>query len=159
MKYENVEEAQISGIDLSLQCTFLQYFRLRGGYAFTNAIDQTTRRQLSSNSKHTATMNLQFSQKHLPFLSSCTRWGYNLLLLGRVMSPRTVYSENNGEITEVSTGNYYTTNFVYTQHFPIYNDLKGDFQFGINNLLDYINKDFASYNPGRTFFISLNIQF
>ncbi|MDR1526434.1 MAG: TonB-dependent receptor [Dysgonamonadaceae bacterium] len=159
MRYENVEEAQISGMEVSLQYTFLKYFRLRSGYAFTNAIDKKTYRQLSGNSKHTATMHLQFLQKHLPFLPSSTQWSYSLLLSGRVMSPRTVYSENNGQVTEVATGNYYIANCIYTQHFPIYKDLKGHFQFGINNLLDYINKDFASYNPGRTFFTSLSIRF
>ncbi|MDR2683543.1 MAG: TonB-dependent receptor [Dysgonamonadaceae bacterium] len=159
MRYENVEEAQISGVDVSLQYSFLQYFRLRSGYAFTNAIDRATRRQLSGNSKHAATVNLQFLQKHLPFLPSSTQWPYNLLLSGRVMSPRTVYSENSGAITESATGNYYIANFIYTQHFPIHKDLKGNFQFGVNNLLDYINKDFASYNPGRTLFTSVSIRF
>ncbi|MDR1681875.1 MAG: TonB-dependent receptor [Candidatus Symbiothrix sp.] len=157
MRYENVEDAQISGIDLSLQYSVLKHFRLRGGYAFTNAIDKATNQQLSNNSKHTATMNLQFVQKHLPFLPSSTQWNYNLLLSGRVMSSRKVDPENNGQLKP--TGNYYISNFVYTQHFPVYKDIKGDFQFGINNLLDYINKDFASYNPGRTFFTSVNIQF
>jgi outer membrane receptor for ferrienterochelin and colicins len=159
MRYENVEEAQISGIDLSVQYAFLKYFQLRGGYAYTNAVDKKTNRQLSGNSKHTATLNVQFRQNHLPFLPSSTQWGYHLLLSGRVMSPRTNYTENNGEIAELATGNYYVANFVYTQRFPLYKNLKGDFQFGINNLLDHINKDFASYNPGRTYFVSLGIRF
>jgi outer membrane receptor for ferrienterochelin and colicins len=159
MRYENIEEVAISGVDLSLQYAFLNHFRLRGGYAFTNAIDKTTRRQLSGNSKHTATVNLQFLQKHLPFLPSSSQWGYNLLLSGRVASPHAIYSETNGQVTELATGNYYIANFVYTQRFPIYKNVKGDFQLGVNNLLDYINRDFAAYNPGRTFFTSLEIRF
>jgi outer membrane receptor for ferrienterochelin and colicins len=159
MKYENIDEAQISGLDVSLQYSFLKHFRLRGGYAFTNAVDKTTHRQLSGNSKHTAIMNLRFLQQHLPWLPASTQWSYNLLLSGRIMSPRTIYSENNGQVTELSTGNYYIVHFTYTQHFPVYRDLKGDFRFGINNLLDYINRDFATYNPGRTFFAALALQF
>jgi outer membrane receptor for ferrienterochelin and colicins len=159
MKYENVEEALITGVDISGEWSFSKYFHLRGGYAFTNAVDRNTRQQLSGNSKHTATMSFQFLQKHLPWRKSATKWGYNLLLSARIMSPRTVYSENNGQITELKTGNYYIVNFVYTQHFPIYKDLKGDWQFGINNLLNHINKDFAAYNPGITFFGSISIRF
>ncbi|MDR1810651.1 MAG: TonB-dependent receptor [Prevotella sp.] len=159
MKYENVEEARIAGIDLSVQYSFLNYFQLRGGYAFTDAIDKTTGRQLSGNSKHTATMNLRFGQPCLPFLPKVAGLSYNLLLSARIMSPRTVYSETNGAVTELSTGSYYIANFVYTQYFPVYKDLKGDFQFGINNLLNNVNKDFAAYNPGRTFFVGLGIRF
>jgi outer membrane receptor for ferrienterochelin and colicins len=159
MKYENVEEALITGVDVSFDWSFAKYFRLRGGYAFTNAVDRITRQQLPGNSRHTATMSLQFLQKHLPWKKSATKWGYNLLLLGRIMSPRKVYSENNGEVSELSTGNYYIVNFVYTQHFPIYKDLRGDWQFGVNNLLNHINKDFAAYNPGITFFGSISIRY
>jgi len=159
MKYENVEEVLITGTEIAIEWSFLKYFRVRGGYAFTNAEDRKTRQQLPGNSKHTATLNLQFAQKHLPWKKSTVKWGYNLLLSARIMSPRKVYSEYDGELTEISTGNYYIVNFVYTQHFPIYKDLKGNFQFGINNLLNYINKDFAAYNPGITFFGSLCIRF
>ncbi|MDR0537580.1 MAG: TonB-dependent receptor [Tannerellaceae bacterium] len=159
MKYENVEEARISGLDAALQYSFLKYFQIRGGYAFANAVDKSTNRQLSGNSKHTATGNVQFRQQHLPFLPATKQWSYNLLLSFRFMSPRTVYTENNGEVTEMSTGSYYISSFVYTQRFPIYKDLQGDAQLGINNLLDNVNKDFAAYNPGRTWFVSLGMKF
>jgi outer membrane receptor for ferrienterochelin and colicins len=159
MRYENVEEARITGLESSLQYSFLNCFQLRGGYAFTNAIDKATGQQLSGNSKHTATASLTFKQQRLPFLSSTQKWSYNMMLSARAMSPRTVYSENNGDITELSTGSYYTVNLVYSQRFPIYKDFRGDFQFGINNLTDNISKDFAEYNPGRTYFVSLGVRY
>lgn len=151
MKYQNVEEAHVTGIETSLQYSFLKYFQLRGGYAFTNAVDKTTGQQLDNNSKHTATANITFKQPHLPFIRSATQWSYYMLLSARVMSSRIVDKQ--------PTGNYYTANFVYTQRFPIYKDLKGEFQFGINNLTDNINKYFAEYNPGRTYFASIGIKF
>jgi outer membrane receptor for ferrienterochelin and colicins len=159
MKYENVESARISGIDLAIQYTFLKYFTWRGGYAYVDAIDRTTGQQLAGNSRHTATMNLQFAQPHLPFLSQTRSWPYNLLLSFRTMSPRTVYTETEGVLTELSTGNYYIGRVVYTQYFPIYKQLRGSFQFGINNLLNHVNRDFAAYNPGRTCFVGLGIRF
>ncbi|GHV57905.1 TonB-dependent receptor [Bacteroidia bacterium] len=159
MRYENVEEARITGLETSLQYSFLKYFQLRGGYAFTHAIDKTTNQQLSGNSRHTATASLAFKQPHLPFLPSTKKWSYTMLLSARILSPRTVYSENDGDITERSTGSYHTVHFVYTQRFPIYKDLRGDFQFGINNLTNNMNRDFAEYNPGRTYFVSLGIRY
>ncbi|MDR0547470.1 MAG: TonB-dependent receptor [Dysgonamonadaceae bacterium] len=159
MRYENVEEVRITGLETSLQYAFLKHFQLRGGYAFTNAVDKTTRQQLSGNSRHTATASLTFRQPHLPFLPSTEKWSYNMLLSARAMSPRTVYSENDGNVTELSTGSYHTVHFVYTQHFPVYKDLRGDFQFGVSNLTDNINRDFAEYNPGRTYFVSLGIKY
>jgi outer membrane receptor for ferrienterochelin and colicins len=159
MRYENVEEVRITGMETALQYAFLKYFQLRGGYAFTNAIDKTAGRQLPGNSKHTATASLTFRRQHLPFLASTTHWPYHILLSARAMSPHTVYSENNGSVTELSTGSYYTVQLIYTQHFPVYKDLKGDFQLGVRNLTDNISKDFAEYNPGRTYFVSVGLRY
>jgi outer membrane receptor for ferrienterochelin and colicins len=159
MKYENVEEVSISGIETSLQYDFLKYFRIRGGYAFANAIDKATKRQLESNSRHTATANLQFRQSHFPFIAKARKWPYNMLVSLRLMSPRTVYSEKNGEINAISTGSYYIGNFVYSQQFPVYKDVRGDIQLGLNNFLNNVNKDFAAYNPGRTYFAGIALRF
>ncbi|MDR3340345.1 MAG: TonB-dependent receptor [Candidatus Symbiothrix sp.] len=160
MQYENVEDAQITGVDVSLQWTFLKDFQLKGGYSFANAVDKATNRQLSGNSKHTGTVNVVYKRKHLPFLSA-TETPYSLLLSGRMMSPRIFYStdSDSGEITEDSTGSYFISRFVYTQQFPVYKRMQGDLQVGINNLLNYTNRDFLANNPGRTYFVSLGIRF
>ncbi|MDR1938297.1 MAG: TonB-dependent receptor [Tannerellaceae bacterium] len=160
MKYRNVEDARITGIDLSWQWTFLKHFQLKGGYSYADAIDQQTRRQLSGNSKHTATLNLVFKQKRLPFVPSSISCPYSLLLSGRAMSPHIFYSEDSsGDIVETSTGSYFISNAVYTQQFPVYKEIRGDLQFGVNNLLNYVNRDALSNNPGRRFFVSLGISF
>ncbi|MDR3267981.1 MAG: TonB-dependent receptor [Tannerella sp.] len=160
MRYENVEDAQITGVDVSLQWTFLKDFQLKGGYSFANAVDKATNRQLSGNSKHTGTVNLVYKRRQLPFLSA-TETPYSLLLSGRMMSPRIFYSTDSGsgEITDDSTGSYFISRFVYTQQFPVYKRVQGDLQAGINNLLNYTNRDFLSNNPGRTYFVSLGIRF
>jgi outer membrane receptor for ferrienterochelin and colicins len=160
MRYENVENAQITGVDFTAQWNFLKYFNLRAGYSFANAIDKASKQQLSGNSKHTATLSLVFKHKHLPYLSK-SKTPYSFMLSSRIMSPRIFYSTNsvNGAVTEESTGTFGIVNFVYNQQFPIYKDLCGDFQFGINNLFNYVNRDYVTNNPGRIFFVSLGIQF
>lgn len=161
MRYENVEDAQITGVDVSVQWSLLKYFQLRGGYSFANAVDKSTNRQLSGNSKHTGTLSIMFRQEHFPFVSSATGFPFSLMITARAMSPRTVYSTNSEteEVTETSTGDYFISSLTYTQQFPIYKSLNGDFQAGINNLFDYVNRDALSNNPGRTFFVSLGIKF
>jgi outer membrane receptor for ferrienterochelin and colicins len=155
MKYENVEDAQITGIDVSAQWHFLKYFNLRGGYSFAHAIDKATGWQLSGNSKHNANCNLVFRQSNLPFLSSASVYcPYSLMFSGRYMSSR-VLSRNN----ENRSGDYFVTSFVYNQQFPIHKNLTGNIQFGINNLLNYTNHDSAPGNPGRTYFASLGVKF
>jgi outer membrane receptor for ferrienterochelin and colicins len=160
MKYRNVEDARIMGVDLSWQWSFLKNFQLKGGYAYADAIDQQTRRQLSGNSRHTATLNLVFKQKRLPFVPTSFSCPYSLLISGRAMSPHIFYSENdNGDIVETSTGSYFISNAVYTQQFPLWKEIKGDLQLGINNLLNYVNRDALANNPGRRFFVSLGLSF
>lgn len=161
MKYENVEDAQISGMDFSLQWNFLNNFEFKAGYSFAHAVDKETNRQLSGNSKHNGVASIVFKQPRLPFLPSSVFAPYSLLLSARAMSPRITYSTNSTteEVTETSTGSYFLSNFVYTQQFPVYDRLKGDFQFGINNLFDHINRDSSSNNPGRVFFVSLGLHF
>lgn len=166
MRYENVEDAQITGVDLSVQWDFLKNFQLRGGYSFANAKDKTTGLQLVGNSRHNVTCNFTFKRPHLPFMSA-TKTPFSLMLSGRFMSSRVLardieYAADETTILNVDetiSGNYYIVNFVYNQRFPIYKKLKGNFQFGINNLLNYVNYNTASGNPGRTFFASLGLSF
>jgi len=54
MKYENVEEAQITGVDVSLQWNFLKHFQLKGGYSYADAIDAK-----APNSNCRATANIR----------------------------------------------------------------------------------------------------
>ncbi|MDR2120921.1 MAG: TonB-dependent receptor [Tannerella sp.] len=160
MKYENVEDARITGVDCALQWDFLKRFHLRSGYSFAHAVDVATGRQLSGNSKHTATLSLMFGNARLPFLPSSDS-PYTLSLLARFMSPRNFYSVDliTGEVNDDSTGSYFISNFVYSQQFALHKDLKAEFQFGINNLFNHVNRDFLSNNPGRIFFVASGIRF
>jgi outer membrane receptor for ferrienterochelin and colicin len=161
MRYENIAEAQITGVDVSLQWNFLKNFQLKGGYSFANAVDKATNRQLSGNCKHSGTVSLTYQQTHLPFLSA-TETPYSLLLSARVMSPRIIgdiINDGNGKITETFTDSYFISRFVYTQQFPVYKQVQGDLQVGINNLLNYTNHDYLSNSAGRTCFVSLGIRF
>lgn len=167
LKYENVEDAQITGVDATVQWTFCTNFSLKAGYAFANAIDKETGWELTGNSKHNANFNFTFRQHKLPFLSSSSNTPYSLILIGRYMSSRILSRDvtyDTDEITVLSmketfSGDYYVLNFIYNQQFPIYKNIKGNFQFGINNILDYTNYDSAPSNPGRILFVSLGVKF
>lgn len=166
MRYENVEDAQIRGIDVSLQWSFLKHFSLKAGYSFADAKDKMTDLQLTGFSKHNATCNLTFKHDRLPFLpkADCP---FSLVLSGRYMSSRILnreitYDEDETTILEVDqtkSGDYYIANLVYNQHFPVYKRVKGEFRFGINNLFDYVNHDSAPGSPGRVCFVSLGVNF
>lgn len=167
LKYENVEDTRITGVDVSVQWDFLNNFSLRGGYSFADASDRTTGWQLPGYSKHNVSCNLTFRQKHLPFLSRRTKTPYSLILLGRFMSSRVLNREvlyDTDGITvlgkeEEKSGNYFVANLVYNQRFPIYKRIRGNLQFGINNLFDYVNHDSAATNTGRTCFVNLGASF
>ncbi|MDR1406478.1 MAG: TonB-dependent receptor [Tannerella sp.] len=160
MRYENVEDAQITGADLSLQWSFPTHFQLKGGYSFAHAVDRATGRQLSGNSRHTGTANLVYRCAHLPLLSALDS-PFTLALSARAMSPRIFYSVNSdtGEVRDDSTGACFIANLVYSQQIPLGGKCKADAQFGINNLFNYVNRDFLSNNPGRLCFLSLGITF
>ena len=166
MGYVNVEDAQITGVDISLHWTLSKYFTIKTGYAFANAKDKTTNLQLSGNSKHNATCNLTFKREYLPFLSKYYS-PFSMVLSGRYMSSRILtrditYDDDETtilEVDETKSGDYYNMNFTYNQVFSIHNNLKGEFQFGINNLLNYVNHDSAPGSPGRVFFVSVGLNF
>ncbi len=166
MKYENVEDAQIRCIDVSLQWSFSDLFTLKTGYSFADAKDKTTNLQLPGSNRHSATCNLTFMRRYLPFLSKYDT-PFSLVLSGRYMSSRILnreitYAEDEKTILEVDeskSGDYYITNFVYNQQFPVYKKVRGEFQFGINNLLDYVNHDSAPTSPGRVCYVSLGVNF
>ena len=167
LRYENVEDAQITGVDVSLQWNFLKHFSLRTSYAFAYAVDKATDLRLMGNSKHNVTCNVVFKQKRLPFVSKNINCPYSLMLSGRYMSPRILsrsieYDTDETTILNVNetlSGDYYVTGLVYNQQFPICKEMKGQLQLGINNLLNYVNDDTASNNPGRTYFVSLGVRF
>ena len=166
MKYDNVEDAQVRGVDISLQWSFLDHFSLKTGYSFADAKDKTRSLQLTGYSKHNATCNLTFKHKRLPFLpkADCP---FSLVLTGRFMSSRILnrditYDEDETiilEVVDTKSGNYYNANFVYNQQFPVYERLNGEFRFGINNLFNYVNHDSAPGSPGRVCFVSLGLNF
>ena len=166
MKYENVDDAQITKVDVSLQWSILKSLSIKIGYVYTDAKDKATDLQLVGSSKHNATFNLTFKRPYLPFLSKVD-CPFSMVLSGRfassrILSRETTYATDETtilDIEEATSGNYYVSNFVFNQAFPVYKIMRGEFQLGIENLFDYVNHDSASNNPGRRFFVSLGLNF
>lgn len=161
MRYENVDDAEIYGVDAFAQVNLWKCLYVKTGYAYANAKDKNTGLQLAGNSKHNATLSFTL-REYLPFQNK-TRFPFSLMLSGRLSSPR-IYDEisvddsENEIVTESRSDTYFTCRAVYSQTFPIYKSLVGDIQLGVDNLFDYVNTD-VSVNPGRTFFVSAGFRF
>lgn len=157
MLYSNVESARISGIDLSAQFRLSGCLFFKTGYAYSDAIDTETDKEIAGNSKHNATLSITF-QEHLP-LGNKSSYPFSLMLLGRYMSPYAYEEESSGgDVTQYRTDALYSLRAVYTQAFPVYKQVKGNFQLGADNILNRVNAN-VSISPGRTFFASLGITF
>lgn len=161
MRFENVADARILGIDIFAQVSFLKHFSFRGGYTYADAIDKSDNTQISGNSKHNFTSALSFKYgklrigtKYYPFILS---------LSGRYSSPRIYYTETtdssgNTVVTRNDSPAYSIWRLMYTQHIPIKGRWNLEVQGGVDNIFDHVDNT-AFINPGRTFSIMAKIAF
>ena len=161
MRYENVADAGITGLDVFAQINFMKHFSFKGGYTFANAIDKSDDSQISGNSKHNITSALSFryndvriGKKHYPFIISFS---------GRYSSPRIYYNETTDEngnnvIVRNDSPAYSIWRLMYTQYIPIKNNWNVEIQGGIDNIFNHVDNT-TFINPGRTFSILFKISF
>jgi outer membrane receptor for ferrienterochelin and colicins len=173
MRYENIDKARISGLDISAQWTPNQHVAFKGGYSYTNATRRgeplrspnneplrspnneqeltNNKQELPGNSKHTGTINMTFSYNK-----------QSLVLSTRARSPfTTVYTGTpeallNPEETRVN--GYWLSNVVYNLQVSR-TKFRGHLQLGINNVLDYKNQDALPGNSGRVCFVGVGVNF
>ncbi len=155
----NINKVEIQGIETSLNWALGTHFKFKTSYAFSNAIDKATNRQINGNSKHTATTALTF-------FTFGKRFPMSITLSGRIASPRLFLlqkeNETTGEIIleELKSKPYSIWKIAYIQHLPIKGDLKADVKFGIDNILDYSDlEQSAVLDPGRIFWVGASIKF
>ncbi|MDR0660753.1 MAG: TonB-dependent receptor [Prevotellaceae bacterium] len=161
MRYENVADARILGVDVFAQYNFLKHFSFKGGYAYADAIDKEDDTQISGNSKHNITSafsfrfnKLKIGSRYFPFVLSFS---------GRYSSPRiyeTVTTDASGSsiTTSANSSAYSLWRFTYTQRIPIAGRWSFEVQGSVDNIFD--NVDNATFiNPGRTFSILAKISF
>ncbi|MEI7595974.1 MAG: TonB-dependent receptor [Bacteroidota bacterium] len=148
--YKNISNAEISGIDLLARLKFLKKFSITSGYSFTYAIDKETNKMLSGVSKHSATLSIDYFKK------------WKSQVFGIACSGKIYGTKDFVNMTE--------TGALYDDVFPTYTlwktsiitKLLNDAIFlnlGIDNLYNYKTiGDIINTDPGRRFFISINIS-
>ena len=161
MRYENVADARILGIDVFIQYNFLKHFSFKGGYTYADAIDKEDDTQIGGNSKHNITSALSFrynklriGSRYYPFVFSFS---------GRYSSPRiyeTVTTDASGNIVTTTNNSsaYSLWRLTYTQKVPIAGRWNLEVQGSVDNIFDNVNNT-TFINPGRTFSVLAKISF
>lgn len=161
MRYENVADARIIGIDIFAQYNFLKHFSFKGGYAYADAIDKSDDTQISGNSKHNITSALSFRYGKLKIGSRY--YPFVLSFSGRYSSPRiyetvTTDALGNTTITSNNSSAYSVWRFTYTQSVPIAGRWNLEVQGSVDNIFDHVDSS-VFINPGRIFSILAKISF
>lgn len=150
-EYQNVDKAQVKGVDVSIN-SYLGYgLSLSGSYSFADAKDTNTKTRLPRSVKHSGSINTNWNK-------TWDSYTLNINLAGRLQSER------------YETGSYgnapdYQLWNLSTRH--TFNNLKNfilEPGIGVENIFNYrddrpYNSNYATLSPGRTFYVSLLLKF
>jgi len=150
-EYQNVDKAQVKGVDVSIN-SYLGYgLSLGGSYSFADAKDTNTKTRLPRSVKHSGSINTNWNK-------TWDSYTLNINLAGRLQSER------------YETGSYgnapdYQLWNLSTRH--TFNNLKNfilEPGIGVENIFNYqddrpYNSNYATLSPGRTFYVSLLLKF
>ena len=151
-RYHNYKNVNLYGFHLNILFFPTDKTEFRSTYSYTDSNSEYDDIQ-DGISKHS--VNLEFKYK----LSELSR----IIFSTKYNSNKTIdvsLEDANNQRTEIILPQYYIVNLSYFKSFNSKNYVK----FGVKNLFDFIDKnpsapDFlASYDPGRRFYISLNIS-
>jgi outer membrane receptor for ferrienterochelin and colicins len=157
LRYENIEKARISGIDIAAHWTINQHIAIKSSYSYTDATRRggvrppNNNHQLPGNSRHTATLNVTFTHKK-----------QSVVVSTRARSPFTAVYPLTPEAMlhpdETRVNGYWISNLVYNLQLSR-DKWRGHLQIGINNVLDYKNQDALPGNSGRVCFVGMGVNF
>ena len=145
----NIDRARIKGVNVFANAYIGAGFSMGLGYSYNDAHNVTDDCQLDKSIKHVGIVN--GSWKHA--------WKFyelNVNLNGRLQGKR--YSERYEEAPSFSMWD------LNTRHKFTFKDFILEPGIGVENMFDYRddrpwNNNFATLNPGRSFFVSLNVRF
>lgn len=163
LRYSNVDEARIRGVEVSFDYYPLRRLYFHGSYAFTDAKDMKTKLQLKGNTKHAISCNATYKNKILSkdfSVSIAGRWSSKKIN----DAEETTTDPVTGETTQVITTNYQSAYCLWklTLLFTPWkkDDMQVNISGGVQNIFDYTDpKQFTTYDPGRSFFGSLIFKF
>lgn len=161
-EYENLDKAQIKGIELNLTSYLGAGFSINGGYNYAYAMGKTGEstiwRPITRSIRHTGTVVANWDK----------RWdihSLNLNINGRLQSKRYHQStDSSGNIIDESAPGYGLWNFNALYTFEGCKRFTFQPGFGINNIFDKVDdrpygSNYANLSPGRTIYFSLLIKF
>lgn len=156
MQYANLAKARIFGVDFTFGATLSNGFSFGGGYSYNNAKAQDPEKlnfleykPINGTSFHNATLRAAWEH------------GWNKYKLGISLFGR--YQSKRFYVTDGDTRPYHLWRINTTHSLLHLQKWKMDINTGVDNILNYIDttpfgRNRATSTPGRTFYISLNLQ-
>lgn len=148
-QHTNISETRAQGIDVIFNAKLGAGFTLGGGYSYVDARDRETHQVLDRVAYHYGNVNLGYAHQW-------KKYGFKANIIGRMQSKKH-YEEDDAaayNLWKLTTSHSFNTPF----------GAKLELLAGVDNIFDYV--DDAPYgmhhgtiNPGRTFFVGININF
>lgn len=156
MKYNNLAKARSFGADFTCNYQLLPSLAIGGGYSYTDAKAQYTENPSDPNYMQYVPINAT-SYHNANWKIAWTRRDMTISLFGRYQSTRYYITDGNGKAYQLWRLNIKS---------PLLK-MKGwdlGMNAGIDNLFNYVDrtpfgKNRGTTNPGRTFYLSLNVKF
>jgi len=148
-QHYNVEEARTKGLDVLFDVKLPYGFTAGGGYSYVDARNETDDERLRYVAQNYANVRFMYNHKW-------DKQALNIGLFGRYQDEKyTYYGKADG---------YQHWRLTARQDFYQFNDFTLALSAGIDNLFDEVDDSpfktpIGTNNPGRTFFVSLNINF
>ena len=156
--YQNLDKATIKGFDISVNSYLGAGFSAAGAYNCVYAADGEGRR-LSESVRHAATFRGGWTHEW-------NKYRLHVNVNGRIQGSKYIYKVDSktGKITDTSAPKYQLWNLATTHTFAPVGNFLFELNAGIDNLFDWTDDrpngvNYATLNPGRTFFASLVIRF
>ena len=156
--YHNLDKASIKGFDISVNSYLGAGFSAAGAYNCVYAADGEGRR-LSESVRHAATFRGGWTHEW-------NKYRLHVNVNGRIQGSKYIYKVDSktGKITDTSAPKYQLWNLATTHTFAPVGNFLFELNAGIDNLFDWTDDrphgvNYATLNPGSTFFASLVIRF
>lgn len=163
LRYDNVDEARIRGVGLSLDIYPIRQLLFHANYSYTDAEDLKTHLQLSGNTKHSMSCNITYKEKVF-------NKELSVALAGRWSSKKineyekSVENPITGDIIKTTTKrsqSAYSLWKLTVMYTPWkWNHMEVNLSGGIQNIFNYTDPiKYTTYDPGRKYFGSLTYRF
>ncbi len=153
MRY-NINDANLSGIDFSLNVNITSALKMQGSYSYVDARNKTLDIRLDGTSEHSAAFKTSWTRKWNNYM-------LKLNLTGTYKSDK-FYLEEEPE--KMYADPYCLWKFTTNHTIKRYANFDINISAGIDNIFNYVDdrpygSHYGTLNPGRTFFASINISY